>query len=41
MSALAYKTRSELVLEHLESLKRPLSDEESDQLRRGLGVNRL
>lgn len=36
MSALAYKTRAELALEHLESLKRPLTDEESDQLRRSL-----
>lgn len=35
-SAFAFKTRSELALEHLESLKRPLTDEESDQLRRAL-----
>lgn len=34
--SLAFKTRSELALEHLESLKRPLTDEESDQLRRSL-----
>lgn len=36
MKATAFKTRSELALEHLESLKRPLTDEESDQLRRSL-----
>jgi hypothetical protein len=33
---LAYKTRAELKLEHLESLKRPLTDQESDDLRRSL-----
>ena len=32
----AYMTRAELALAHLESLKRPLTDEESDQLRRAL-----
>lgn len=36
MNTPAYKTRSELSLEHLESLRRPLTDEESDQLRRSL-----
>lgn len=36
MSALAYKTRAELTLEHLEGLRRPLTEEESDQLRRSL-----
>lgn len=36
MNAQAFKTRSELALEHLESLKRPLTDQESDQLRRAL-----
>lgn len=36
MTALAYRTRAELNLERLESLKRPLTDDESDQLRRSL-----
>lgn len=31
-----YRTRAELKLEHLESLGRPLTDEESDQLRRSM-----
>lgn len=36
MNALAFKTRAEQKLEWLESLGRPLTDEESDQLRRTL-----
>jgi hypothetical protein len=32
----AYKTRSEQALEHLQTLKRPLTDEESDELRRSM-----
>lgn len=36
MNAPAFKTRSEQRLEWLESLKRPLSDQESDELRRSL-----
>lgn len=31
-----FKTRAELALEHLESLGRPLTNDESDQLRRSL-----
>jgi hypothetical protein len=31
-----YKTRAEQKLEHLSSLKRPLSDEESQDLRRSM-----
>lgn len=34
--SVAFKTRSEIALAQLESLKRPLTDEESDQLRRAL-----
>lgn len=33
---IAYKTISEQKLEHLQSLKRPLSEEESDELRRAM-----
>lgn len=33
---IAYKTISEQKLEHLQSLKRPLSDDESDDLRRAM-----
>ena len=36
MKAPAFKTRSEQKLEWLESLDRPLTDEESDELRRSL-----
>lgn len=36
MSALRIKTPAEQRLEWLESLQRPLTDEESDQLRRSL-----
>lgn len=36
MNAPAFKTRSEQKLEWLESLHRPLTDDESDELRRSL-----
>lgn len=35
-SAFVFKTLAEQRLEHLESLNRPLTDEESDELRRSL-----
>ena len=35
-SAFVFKTLAEQRLEYLESLKRPLTDEESDELRRSL-----
>ena len=38
MSAPAFKTRSEQKLEYFESLRRPLSEDESEQLRRPLHV---
>lgn len=36
MRVRAFKTRSELKLEHLERIGRPLTDKESDELRRAL-----
>lgn len=36
MNAVPFKTRAEQTLEHLTTLKRPLTDEESDLLRRSL-----
>lgn len=36
LEMIAYKTISEQKLEHLQSLKRPLSDEESDDLRKAM-----
>lgn len=36
MNAPAFKTRSEQKLEWIESLDRPLTDEESDELRRAI-----
>lgn len=36
LEVIPYKTISQQKLEHLQSLRRPLSDEESDELRRAM-----